>query len=96
MLKLYLKMAPKAGGEKEGWGTEGDKSPMYQGTAIMIPKSLFFCPEAAKVRNNKVMMSNRLIPPCRPAPLAVEFLEDRPSVPVVPDFKYALNTYRIV
>ncbi len=96
MLKLYRSMGPMAGGDHTGCGVAGPRSPRYQGTASINPISLFRCPEAGKANSISAMIMSRMLPPWRVTLLAVEFLEDRSSVLIVPDFVYSFDTECIV
>ena len=93
---LYLIMGPMAGGKVTGWGMKGAISPRYQGIAVIKPISLFRCPEAGEVIPKSEMISSRNTQPCLITPLSVEFLKDRPSVLIVPDFVYSFNTENII
>ena len=96
MSKLCLIMGPMAGGRNADWGTEGLISPRYQGTAVINPISLFFCPEAGDATEKSVMKTSRSGPQCRISPLPVKLLEDGTPVLIVSDLIYSFNTGRIV
>ena len=85
-------MGPKAGGTKSGCGMVGAISPMYQGTATINPISVSRCPEAGFANTKRVMITSRNFPPCPINLLPVKFLEDGPTLLIVPDFIYCLNT----
>ena len=89
-------MGPKAGGTKIGCGMVGAISPMYQGTATIKPISVLRCPEAGFANIKRVMISSRNFPPCPKNLLPVKFFKYGPSLLIVPDFIYCLNTGQIV